>query len=195
MATINSTTGSAQSAKVINMESNNGNYCQSFVTPWGTDPERYWERPDYVKAIANTIMSQIFAGLKAEFGDKWQSVLASWGCVPMPGAVIGKLLRWREMPAFALHVNGYQHKGWIVISLNEGADTYELELTNEQMYAKEGSRTEDVYCEELGSRIDAMVETGDDLAAYDEQVGADPDNAEILELRKRFPNLQQVVVL
>ena len=176
-------------------ESVNGNYCQSFVTPWGNDPEKYWERPDYAKAIANTIMDQICAGLQAEFSGKWQSVLASWGCVPFPGKVTGKVLRWREMPALALHVSGYRHTGWVVISLDEGLDYYELELADEQILAKNGSRLQEVSCEELGVRIDEMVETGTDAEAYNKQVEQDPANAEILALRKRFPNLQQVVVL
>lgn len=176
-------------------ESVNGLYSQSFVTPWGDDPEKYWERPDYAKAIANTMMQQICAGLRERFGGKWQSVLASWGCVPLPGQVIGKVLRWREMPALALHVSGYRHEGWVVISLDEGLDYYELELADEQMFAKQGSRLQEVCCEELGVRIDEIVETGTDAEAYDKQVEQDPANAEILALRKMFPNLQQVVVL
>ena len=177
-----------------NNESTKG-VSQSFVTPWGTDPERYWERPDYAKAIAKTMMSQISAGLRNRFGAKWESVLASWGCVPMPGRVIGKVLRWREMPALALHVSGYQHEGWVVISLNEGSDTYELELTDEMMFAKEGSRREDVYCDELGERIDEMVETGTGSQAdYEQQIEQDPANAEIIALLKHFPNLKHVYI-
>lgn len=182
---------SAQSAQA---ESTNGSFSQSFVTPWGTDPERYWERPDYVKAIANTIMSQICSSLQMRFGAKWESVLKSWGCVPAEGRVVGKILRWRDMPALAIHVSGYRHEGWVVISLNEGADTYELELTDEQMFARDGSRLEDVYCDELGERIDVAVETGDDLAAYEQQIEHDPANAEILALLKHFPNVRQVYV-
>ena len=182
---------SAQSAHV---ESSNGNYSQSFVTPWGTDPERYWERPDYVKAIADTMMSQICSSLAERFGDRWQSVMSSWGCVDLGGKVCGKILRWRDMPALALHVSGYRHEGWVVISLNEGADTYELELTDEQMFARDGSRIESVYCDELGERIDAAVETGDDLTAYDQQVEQDPANAEILALLKHFPNVRHIYV-
>ena len=195
MATTTTTANGAQSAKVISMESNNGATSQSFVTPWGTDPERYWERPDYVKAIAETMMSQIFSSLAGEHGSRWQSVIASWGCVGMDGKIAGKLLRWREMPALALHVSGYRHTGWVVISLDEGTDTYELELTDEQMFAKSGSRLEEVYCDELGPRIDAMVETGDDMEAYEQQVASDPDNQEVLSWRERFPNLRQVVVI
>lgn len=183
------------SAQGARNESPNGTYSQSFVTPWGTDPERYWERPDYVKAMADTMMQQIMSSLAAEHGMQWHAVMASWGCVGMDGKIAGKLLRWREMPALALHVNGYKHTGWVVISLNEGADVYELELTDEQMFAKKGSRLEEVYFDELGPRIDKMVETGEDMAAYEQQVAADPDNAEVLSWRERFPNLRQVVVI
>lgn len=182
----------------MNPQSESGNGCsfsQSFVTPWGTDPEKYWERPEYVREIADTMMNQICSSLAMEHEDRWMSVLASWGCVRMDGKLTGKILRWREMPALALHVNGYRHQGWVIISLNEGADMYELELADEQMYAKDGSRRDEVYCDELGPSIDVMVETGDDLQAYEQQVESDPDNQEVLSLRKRFPNLQQVVVV
>ena len=44
--------------KNVKNESMNGAMSQSFVTAWGTDPERYWERPDYVKVIADKAMEQ-----------------------------------------------------------------------------------------------------------------------------------------
>lgn len=176
-----------------NNESNNGAR-QSFVTPFSNDPERYWERPDYTKVIADTAINQICGSLKAEHGPMWPSVLASWGCVSGTG-ITGKLLRWRDMPALALHVSGYKHTGWVIVSLNEGADVYELELADEQMFAIEGSRLEEVYFDELGPKIDAMVETGGNEDEYNKQVEQDPANADIIALRKRFPNAKQVVVL
>ena len=151
-----------------NNETNNGAR-QSFVTPFSNDPERYWERPDYTKVIADNAMQQICSSLAKEYGSQWPSVLASWGCVSGTG-ITGRLLRWRDMPAFGLHVNGYVHKGWVIISLNEGLDVYELELTDEQLFAVEGSRIEEVYFDELGPRIDAMVETGGNLEEYNKQV-------------------------
>ena len=145
----------------VKNESMNGATSQSFVTPWGTDPEKYWERPDYVKVIADKAMEQIQLSLIEDYGRKeWIGVLQSWGCVMPDKSVVGKILRWREMPALALHVHGFEHEGWVIISLNEGADTYEVELTDEQFYAKDGSRVEDVYCDQLGTLIDTMVERG-----------------------------------
>ena len=146
---------------VKNESTNGAKVSQSFVTAWGTDPERYWERPDYVKVIADKAMEQIQLSLIEDYGRKeWIGVLQSWGCVMPDKSVVGKILRWREMPALALHVHGYEHEGWVIVSLNEGADTYEVELADEQFYAKEGSRVEDVYCDQLGSLIDTMVERG-----------------------------------
>lgn len=189
-------------AKVIDMQqqtaqnvSNSEAVSQSFVTPFSQDPERWWESEAYAEEISKTMISQICASLAEQFGGNWQSVLASWGCVCGPGRLTGKVLRWRDMPALALHVNGYQHQGWVIISLDEGRDTYELELADEQFFAKPDSRRESVYFDELGERIDVMVETGDDEQAYQEQVAADPENAEVLSWRERFPNLRQVVYL
>lgn len=145
----------------VKNESNNGTMSQSFVTPWSEDPKRYWERPSYVKTIADTAMKQIQLSLIEDYGlESWLGVLQSWGSVMPDKSIVGKILRWREMPALALHVQGFEHTGWVIISLNEGADTYEVELTDEQFYAKEGSRVEEVYCDQLGTLIDIMVERG-----------------------------------
>ena len=158
---------SAQSAR---NESTNGSSCsQSFVTPWGTDPERYWERPDYARAIARTILDQICSSAIEHFGREiggsgmplWFGVIASWGVYNnATGEMRTRVLRWRDMPAVAIHVDGFEHTGWVIISLDEGSDTYELELADEQMFARNDSRVTDVYCTELAERIDTAVESG-----------------------------------
>lgn len=147
--------------KSVNSENQQQAVSQSFVSPWSQDEERYWERPAYVKAVADEALRQIQQSLIIDFGrDHWLGVLQSWGCVTPDKSVVGQILRWRDMPALALHVEGYEHKGWVIISLNEGADVYEVELADEQFFAKPGSRVDEVYCDQLGSLIDTMVERG-----------------------------------
>lgn len=90
-------------------------------------------------------------------------VMASWGVFVAHNGrytLCCTVLRWRQMPALALHVHGFLHRGWVIVSLNECTDTYEVELADEQFYAKEGSRVTDVYCDQLGVLIDTMVERG-----------------------------------
>jgi len=159
--------------KIAN-ENGNG-MSQSFVTPFNNkDPERYWESRDYAKNIAATALRQIFGSLAEDFGkDHWVGVISSWGCVTIEGKIVHRVIRWREMPAIALRVHGYEHDGWVIVSLNEGADVYEVELADEQFFAIEGSRHEEVYCDGLGSLIDRLVETGDKTKEeYDAQIKA-----------------------
>lgn len=145
--------------------SDNGTCGQSFKTDFTNDPERYWEGRDYTKAAASEAWRQILQSLAMHYGAEAWGVMASWGVSKKA------YLRWRDMPALALHVQGFAHTGWIIISLNEGADVYEAELTDELFIAKEGSRREEVYCDELGAVIDEMVETGGlSKAEYDAKI-------------------------
>lgn len=142
-------------AQTINIQSETTKGAsQSFVTKFSDDPERYWEGRDYTKAAASEAYRQILQSVALEHGESAWSVISSWGVSKKA------FLRWRDMPALALRVQGFAHTGWIIISLNEGMDVYEAELADDDFFAKEGSRREEVYCEELGAVIDEMVETG-----------------------------------
>lgn len=146
---------------VKNESMNGAKVSQSFVTHFGTDPERWWESEEHAVNIAGIIFKQICQSLRQEHGkSSWAGVMQSWGCVLCDGTITETVIRWRDMPALALHVSGFEHQGWVIVSLNEDRDTYELELADEQFYAKDGSRVEDVYCDQLGSLIDTMVERG-----------------------------------
>ena len=93
--------------------------------------------------IAKTINEQLFWSI-----DKW--TYFSWG-------VSTKLITfWNEMPSLMLKVSGAIHKGWVVISLNEGADTYEVRLLNNKK--EEKAKYEDIYCDQLGSFVDGKIE-------------------------------------
>lgn len=66
------------------------------------------------------------------------------------------------------HVQGYKHKGNVVIKLNEGVDLYEVYLYEENGKLKESYT--DIYVDQLIDTIDQTVEyTGTD---YQERVNA-----------------------
>lgn len=95
-------------------------------------------------SVAKTIMEQLF----------WSSdkmTYFSWG-VSRKVALV-----YNDMPTLALRVSGVLHKGWVYISLNEGMDVYEVRLLN--VSKNEVKKTiEEVYCDNLGSVIDGIVE-------------------------------------
>jgi hypothetical protein len=68
----------------------------------------------------------------------------------------------------AIRVNGYQHKGWVIISLNEGKDLYNIYLLDKLQNIKQ--TIEDVYVEDL-EILDTLIETGEmDEQEYREEV-------------------------
>ena len=98
-----------------------------------------------VKQIANEIYRQI----KATFNI---NVLWSWGIEEQRAMI------YKEMPSLGIRVNGYQHKGWVIISLNEGKDLYNIYLLDKKQNVKE--TIEDVFVEDLDV-LDSLIETGE----------------------------------
>ena len=93
--------------------------------------------------IAKTINEQLFWSI-----DKW--TYFSWG-------VSKKVFTfYNDMPSLMMRVSGAIHKGWVVISLNEGSDTYEVRLLN--VRKEEKAKYEDIYCDQLGEFIDGLIE-------------------------------------
>ena len=108
---------------------------------------------EYVMSVAKTIQEQLFWSI-----DKW--AYFSWG-VSRKVAMV-----YNDMPTLALRVSGVLHKGWVYISLNEGMDCYELRLLNvAQTNVKK--TLDEVYCDNLGSIVDGIVERAPELT--DEQ--------------------------
>ena len=71
--------------------------------------------------------------------------------------------------AFAFPVQGFRHRGGVVVALNEAKDLYEVHLLNEK--AESVKVVEDVYIDELISVLDREIETGnDDEKTYTEKV-------------------------
>jgi hypothetical protein len=79
------------------------------------------------------------------------------------------------MPSLSFKVNGYKHKGWVVISLNEGRDLYNIYLLDRMQ--NETETIEDVFCEDL-EILDTLIETGE----MNEQEYKDKVNNTIIHL-------------
>ena len=99
--------------------------------------------PKEVMAIATTINGQI--GWTASISVQW-----SWGVSKRQATI------YKGMATLKLRVSGAIHKGWVLISLNQGTDTYEINLTDVRGTVKK--TLEDVYCDQLGTTIDQLIE-------------------------------------
>ena len=97
----------------------------------------------------NEIAKEIYRQIKATFNI---SILWSWGIEEQ------RAMTYKNMPSLALKVNGFQHKGWVIISLNEGKDLYNIYLLDKSQ--NETKVIEDVFCEDL-EILDTLIETGE----------------------------------
>ena len=99
---------------------------------------------EFLMRIANEINRQIRCGLT-------MSVQMSWGVSKRIATI------YENRATLALRVSGVLHKGWVYISLDEGRDCYVITLLSPDKKRVVSVRDE-VYCEELGSVIDNLVE-------------------------------------
>lgn len=99
---------------------------------------------EFLMQVANEINRQIRCGVTAD-------VVMSWGVYKRIATV------YNDMATLALQVSGVLHKGWVYVSLDEGRDCYIVTLLSPDKKTVVGVRDE-VYCEELGSVIDSLVE-------------------------------------
>jgi len=97
----------------------------------------------------NQIANEIYRQLKAILGI---NVLWSWGIAEQ------RAMMYKNMASLGIRVNGYIHKGWVIISLNEGKDLYNIYLLDRKQNVKE--TFEDVYAEDL-EILDTLIETGE----------------------------------
>lgn len=104
----------------------------------------------HLRKVAETILQQIRASIPAD-------VFFSWGISSL------SCLSFRNMPSLQLVVNGFKHKGVVIIALNEMSDYYDIYFSEKGTYK---IVAQDIDCESLGSTIDRLVETGDDEAVY-----------------------------
>lgn len=98
----------------------------------------------FILTVANEICRQIRCGVTAD-------VVMSWGVSKRIATV------YNDMATLALRVSGVLHKGWVYVSLDEGRDCYIITLLSADK-KKVVSVRDEIYCEELGSVIDNLVE-------------------------------------
>jgi len=109
----------------------------------------------------NSIAKEIYSQLKAILGI---NVLWSWGIAEQ------RAMMYKSMPSLGIRVNGYQHKGWVIIALNEGKDLYNIYLLDRKQNVTQ--TFEDVYAEDL-EILDSLIETGEmSEQEYKEKVNA-----------------------
>ena len=99
---------------------------------------------EFLMKIANEINRQIRCGVTVD-------VIMSWGVSKRIATV------YQDRATLALRVGGVLHKGWVYISLDEGRDCYVITLLSADK-GKVIKVRDEVYCEELGSVIDNLVE-------------------------------------
>ena len=94
---------------------------------------------------------QIAQTINQQIGRTASSIVQlSWGVSKKVATL------YKGMATLKIRVSGAVHKGWVLISLNQGTDTYEINLLTVRGTVK---RTiEDVYCDQLGKLIDELVE-------------------------------------
>ena len=97
----------------------------------------------------NNIANEIYRQLKAILGI---NVLWSWGIAEQ------RAMMYNNMASLGIRVNGYIHKGWVIISLNEGRDLYNIYLLDKKQNVTQ--TFEDVYAEDL-EILDSLIETGE----------------------------------
>lgn len=113
----------------------------------------YWKTPLYAKEVATVALQQI----KGLAGMNYYT----WG--------VDKLmyLFYEEMPTLALRVHGFVHDGWVLVSLNEGADLYEIRLKGKDIKTETTRKIKDVYFDQLAEIIDEWVEKPADQTEED----------------------------
>ena len=99
---------------------------------------------EFLMKIANEINRQIRCGVTAD-------VIMSWGISKRIATV------YQDRATLVLRVSGVLHKGWVYVSLDEGRDCYVVTLLSADK-SKVIKVRDEVYCEELGSVIDNLVE-------------------------------------
>ena len=78
-------------------------------------------------------------------------ILMSWGVDP-------KTVKTIEL-GLEFHVQGFKHRGLVRVTLNEGLDSFEVSLIDEN--DKIVNTIESVFCDNLVAVIDALVEKTD----------------------------------
>ena len=117
---------------------------------------------NYTKQVAETIWQQILCTTD-------RNVVWSWGVSTR------YFLTHKNMPSLAIKVQGFLHKGFVIISLDEGMDLYNLYLCKTLKGKDNPTKViEGLYFDQLGEVIDRYVERGD---CSDKEYAKKVDNA------------------
>ncbi len=107
---------------------------------------------EHVMSVVRTICAQLI-------GTTSSDIIGSWGVSKMYATQIVKTLDDVEvsMAALVMQVNGFQFKGTVYVALDEGSDYYRI-------YGEQNGISKEFYSdvsfEELGDKLDTMIETG-----------------------------------
>ena len=118
---------------------------QGYQSPaFDNDEQRkQWE------ARALKVATIIYKQITAAPADIWQS----WA-MQHPAAIV-----WEGRTGLIFRVNGLQHRGNVIVTLDEGRDLYDVatlkEIDGETVTTKQQTG---VFCDDLAHVIDAMVE-------------------------------------
>jgi len=101
------------------------------------------EKKEYCLKMANVMWQSLFCSVDV-------FTVLSWGISQKTA------LYFKDMPSLQFKVNGMLHKGFVVISYDEGADLFAVSLLDKN---KTCARTLDnIYADMLGSCIDENIE-------------------------------------
>ena len=104
------------------------------------------EQTNNLMEIVTTINQQLLISAPIHIQMSW-GVSKRIACVYM------------DMPTLKLKVQGFEHKGWVLISLNEGLDLYEIRLMT--LKGEVVKTVDQVFFDEMGDLVDRLVERGE----------------------------------
>ena len=103
-------------------------------------------------SVVKTIIAQLI-------GTTSSDIIGSWGVSKVYAAQIVKTHNDLEvtMAALVMQVDGFQFKGKVYVALDEGSDYYRIYGEQDGISKEYYS---DVSFDELGDKLDTMIETG-----------------------------------
>lgn len=98
------------------------------------------------EARALKVATIIYKQITAAPADIWQS----WA-MEHPAAIV-----WEGRTGLIFRVNGLQHRGSVIVTLDEGRDLYDIRTLSDEGDTIEERRG--IFCDDLAAVIDEMVE-------------------------------------
>ena len=111
------------------------------------------EIDNYTCAVATEIWRQLRATLGVD-------VMWSWGIRKVTYTMCNG-----GMPALQIQVSGRLFKGYVLVALDEGSDTYKV-FVKKTLRGELTCICEEAYCDNFGQIIDRYVESGANMEEY-----------------------------